>query len=186
MSDKKMTLYDVGMEGAIIADILTENEGELTPELERRIETLIRSGSDKLESAAMVVRQLEANEEICKKEAARLAERAKSFKNNAERLKKIMVVAVDLAFGGKVKTPRFSIWTQKSLDSVTFSLAEEFTVEMVREDYPDLVRTELSLDLSAIRRHYEQQQSLPEEQRVALPDAIHVEEKTGSRYLRIK
>ena len=175
----KLTLYDISLEGMLIADILTENEGELTPELESRLDTLMREAPDRIEAAAMVLRQFEANAAICKQEIERLNERKASFENQVDKLKERIRLAVDAAFNGKVKTPRFTIWTQKAADSVAFDLAEEFTLEMLQQDHPALVKTELKLDKAAIKAIYERQPD-------TLPEAIFVDEKEGSRYLRVK
>jgi hypothetical protein len=175
----KLTLYDISLEGMLIADILTENEGELTPELEARLDDLMRAAPDRIEAAAMVLRQFETNAAICKHEIERLNERKASFENQADKLKERIRLAVDAAFNGKVKTPRFTIWTQKAADSVAFDLAEEFTLEMLQQDHPALVKTELKLDKAAIKAIYERQPDI-------LPEAIFVDEKEGSRYLRVK
>lgn len=119
-----MNLYDISLEGLQIADLLIENEGELTPELEARLDELMIAGPERIEAAAMVVRHLEADMLACSQEAQRLAERAASFSRNVASLKRRMTFAVDAAFSGKVKTARFSIWTQKSADTVAFDLAE--------------------------------------------------------------
>ena len=112
--NSRLSLYDIGAEGLVIELILAENEGELTPELETRLDEVMRQGPERIEGAAMILRQLEASAEACKKEAQRLGERAKSFDKQADSLKNRMVFAVDAAFNGKVKTQRFTIWTQKS------------------------------------------------------------------------
>jgi hypothetical protein len=173
-----LSLYDISVEGLQIADLLTENEGELTPEIEARIDALMQAGPDKMEACAMVLRTIEANTLACKNEAARLAERAQGFENNAKHLKERMTFALDAAFSGKLKTSRFTLWTQKSADTVAFDLREEFTLEMLRQDCPELVKVNLELDKSACKRMREEGSTLPE--------AIFVEENEGKRYLRIK
>lgn len=173
-----MTLYDMTLEGLQIADILTENEGELTPELEARLDVLMQAGPDRLEAAAMVVRNLEADAMACKAEAQRLAERAQGFENNAKRLKERMTIALDAAFNGKIKTARFTLWTQKAADSVAFDLREEFTLDMLEEDLPEAVRTKKELNKVALRQMFDAGQQLPE--------AVFVEETPGKRYTRIK
>ena len=37
----KMSLYDVALEGSLLEEFLTANEGELTPELEERFDRLL-------------------------------------------------------------------------------------------------------------------------------------------------
>lgn len=174
----KLTLYDISLEGMVIADIFTENEGELTPELEARLDSLMQAGPDRVEAAAMVVRHMEADADVCKAEAQRLMERAKGFENNAQRLKERITVAVDAAFSGKVKTSRFTVWTQKAADSVAFDLRKEFTLDMLEQDIPAVVRTKKELDKRALRDMYDA--GLP------IPEAVFVEETQGKRYLRIK
>jgi hypothetical protein len=203
---RKLTLYDVGMEGIIIADILTESEGELTPELEARLDELMRKGPDKIEAAARVLRQIESDAAACDAEAARLKGRKEMFERQAQNLKARMVFAVDAAFSGKVKTALFTIWTQKARDTVAVSLAEGFTVDIVRADHPELVKTEYQLDKAAALRIWEEHAEQIKLAREALadpeapeaakrhatellkliPECLYIEEKIGNRYLRVK
>lgn len=175
----KMTLYDVAQEGMVISDILSENDGELTPELEQRIDQLLLLGADKIESAAMVLKQIEADSNACKTEATRLSERSKGFKAQADRLRERIRIAVDAAFDGKVKTPRFTIYTQQNPNTVAFDLAEEFTLEMLSEDHPEFISTELSLNKAALKAAYERDPS-------TLPESIFVDARDGKRSLRIR
>lgn len=178
IASSKPTLYDISLEGLQIADLLTENEGELTPEIEQRIDALMQAGPGRVEAAAMVVRNLEADADACKAEAQRLIERAQSFENNAKRLKDRMTIALDCAFNGKVKTARFTLWTQKAADTVAFDLHEGFTVDMLEEDLPAAVRIKKELDKRALREMYEAG--------LQLPESVFVEETIGKRYVRIK
>jgi hypothetical protein len=176
--EKKMTLYDVAIEGMQLEDALIAAEGELTPELEERLDRLMQEGPDRVEAAAMVVRNLEAFEEQCKAEARRLSERAKAFENNIERVKDRILAAVDGAFSGKVKTAKFTIWSQKAADRVAYDLREEFSLEMLKEEYPELVRTKLELDKKACADLYDGGMELPE--------SIFRDETIGKRFIRIK
>jgi hypothetical protein len=174
----KPTLYDLSVEGLQIQQILEENEGELTTELEQRLDALMIEGPERIEAAAMVVRALEAQQQACIDEMQRLGQRGIGFGNNAKRLKERIRIALDCAFGGKVKTARFTIWNQTSAATVAFDLAEEFTPEMLAEDYPALVRTKVELNKTALKEAFERGESLPE--------AVHIEEIPGTRYVRIK
>lgn len=178
MASGKLSLYEVAEEGLLIEQALIENEGEISPELEERLNRLMMEGPSKIEAAAMVVRNLEAWEQQCKDEAQRLRERAQSFANNAERLKHLMTAALDNGFNGKVKTAKFTIYTQKAPDTVAFDLREEFTLEMLQQDHPELVRTKLELDKPACKAMRERGDTLPE--------ALFVEENIGRRYTRIR
>ena len=159
----KSTLYDVAQEGADIQALLMENDGELTPELEERLDSLLKQGKDKLIAAVKVVRNIEANADNCLKEAAtqseeveRLKTRSASFTADAKRLKERILIAVDFAFGGKVKTDLFTIYGQNSPDTVAIELAPTFTLEQLKEAKPELVRTKLELEKKAIVEQHKQ------------------------------
>jgi len=46
------SLYEIAVEGDAVERLLLESEGELTPELEDRLDHLLRCGKDKLDNAA--------------------------------------------------------------------------------------------------------------------------------------
>lgn len=173
----KMTLYDISMEGMELESILTENDGELTPELEARMDALLLEGPQRIEAAAMVVRTLESSADAAKAEAKRLGERAKSFEANADSLKHRISIALDTAFGGKVKTPLFTIWNQTSPDTVSFELEGGGFEELILTN-PEMVRVSYALDKKAIGEAYKNNASLP--------DAIIPIPSHGTRYVRIK
>jgi len=134
------TLYDLTAEGLEIFDMLSDNLGELSPELEQRLDMLMLEGPERLEAAAMVVRTMEQNAAACENESDRLHQRAKAFEAQSDRLKKRMTLCLDSAFGGKVKTPLFTVWTQKSADRTVAELIPGITAEMLHQERPDLVR----------------------------------------------
>lgn len=173
------TLYDLSKEGLEIFDALTDSLGELTPEFEERLDKLMLEGPQKIEAAAMAVRTLEQNAKACEEEAERLRQRAKSFDVQAGRLKQRMVAVLDTAFGGKVKTPLFSVWTQKNADRILADLIPGVTAEMLYAEAPALVRVKYELDrLECVRRFEGGDRSMP--------PLLVFEEKKGERSLRIK
>lgn len=174
MNAPTMSLYDIGMEALQIEDLLTESEGELTPELENRWNQLLTAGKDKIESAAKVVRSLEANAQACKDEAKRLAERAAGISANADRLKERIKIAVDLAFSGKVKTPLFSVWCQTSANTLQFDLTPDTDIAEFAAKYPQFTRVNIELNKLQLKDADE------------LPECIAVTEREGTRFLRIK
>lgn len=169
------SLYELSLEGQQIHDLLVLNEGELDAETEARIDRLMQEGPDKVEAAAMVVLSLQGSALVCQQEVLRLQARAQSFDRNAARLKERMAIALDCAFDGKVKTSRFSMWTQKAPDSVAFDLLEKCTVE----DLPDqFVRVKKELNKVALKEAFERGE--------ALPEGVFVDQHEGKRYTRIK
>jgi hypothetical protein len=139
-------LYEIPLAWSSVELALEEAAGELTPDLEARIKALLEGGSDKLEAAMKVCRSLEAQAEVAKTEAQRLQGRAKSFDNQVERLRSLMLPALQ-ALGGKVKTPLFSFFTT-TRTNVLFSMkpgAEIFELppRFYRAADPELNKAEL-------------------------------------------
>jgi hypothetical protein len=172
------SLYDLTQAGLEIFDMLSDNLGELTPELEMRLDALMLEGPDRVEAAAMVVRSLEANAAACEFEANRLRDRAKEFEAQADRLKRRMTTCLDAAFHGKVKTPLFTVYTQKNADRIVADLVPGITAEMLHQERPDLVRVKMELD--RVKAVAELKAGKP------LPELILFEEKEGERSVRIK
>lgn len=175
-----LSLYDLSQEGIEISEMLTEAMGELTPEIEKRIDAVLLNGPERIEAAAMVVKQLEAGAKACEDEADRLRERAKSFSDNASSLKKRMCFALDAAFHGKVKTPLFSIWNQTSADTTTADLAPGYTPEMLHQERPDLVRVKYEFDRQKAVAMYKAGDT------EGMPDTLFFSENPGVRYVRIR
>lgn len=174
----KLSLYELSVEGAMIRDALLEAEGEITPEIEQRIDALMQAAPERVEAAAMVVRTLEASESACAAEADRFARRAKSLADNAARLKERMAWVVDAAFNGKVRTDKFTVWTQAAPDHVAFDVAEGHSIDEVESADSSLVRIKKELDKIALKEKFKSEQPLP--------TAVAFSVTPGKRYVRIK
>lgn len=147
-----MNLFDIPVEWAAIELALEEAAGELTPELEQRIQALLEGGADKLDAAMSVCRSLEHQAEAAKAEAQRLQDRARSFDNQVDRLRALMLPAL-VALGGKVKTARFSFFTQ-TRTSYAIDLKPGFEIWEVpprfyRTKEPELNKLEITKALKA-------------------------------------
>lgn len=174
-----MKLYDIPIVANEIETQLAENYGELTPETEQSIADFLRESKDKIESAAMVVKSLEADAEICQQEAERLITRAQGLFKGADRLKGLILFAVDEGFGGKIKTAKFTIWGQTSAVTTSFDLRAAADIYTLASSAPQFIRTkDPELDKQALRDAYKAD--------LQLPDCVTVIESPGTRYLRIR
>lgn len=173
-----MKLYDLPMQFSELEQALVESEGELTPELEKRFDDFLRGGKEKIEAGAMVLRHLEAEAEACLKEAKRLKDRQASFENNVIRLKSMMLIAVDAAFAGKVKTSLFTVWGQTSAPGIGIELQAGTDLAELHARTPELIKTKYELDKEAVK-----QAALDGK---ALPGEISVFDVPGTRFLRIR
>ena len=96
-------IYQIKQELLAIFDELEENGGELTPELEESLNITREEFKDKIKSYSNAVKMLENDIIDIKLEKARLNDLQKSKEKTIERLKKIMIDAVEL-FGNTTKS----------------------------------------------------------------------------------
>lgn len=178
-----MNLYELPAEFAGIEQsldtLLAANVGEITPEvesLEAQLKTLLMGGAAKLEGAAMVVKNLLAQSEACKAEAARLSSRAASFVNQAASLKALMGYALEAVYNGKVKTARFTIFNKANPTSYEVTVAPDVDLLKVAEAHPGLVKVEASVRSKELAELFKAGKALPAGLAVAeRPKATHVE-----------
>lgn len=172
-------LYEIPLEAMDIEQQLVENIGELTPELEQRIAEFLKAGKEKIEAAAVVVKSIESDADVCEAEAKRLSERAAGLRKSADHLKGLVLFAVDSAFDGKLKTAKYTIWGQTSAASVSFELAPEADVYLLATQEPWCVRMrDPELNKVALKEAHAAGKTLP--------DSVIAAERTGTRFLRIK
>lgn len=172
------TLYSLALDGAEIEMLLLDSVGEITPDIQVKMDALLESGPPMMEAAAAVVRQLQLSAQVAEDESDRLRTRAKDFEAQAAKLKERMTVALDKSFGGKIKTPKWSMYTKKNADKLVADLIPGITPEMLYAERPDLVRVKMDLDRVKCVADYKA--GLP------LPELILFEDKEGSRCVIIR
>lgn len=96
-------IYNIQQYLFSIFDELEENGGELTPELEEQLNITQEQFKSKIKDYSNVIKMLENDIAAIKEEKARLNDLQKSKEKNMERLKKIMVEAIE-NFGDTTKS----------------------------------------------------------------------------------
>ena len=96
-------IYNIQQSLFSIFDELEENGGELTPELEEQLNITQEQFKSKIKDYSNIIKMLETDITAIKEEKARLSDLQKSKEKNIERLKKIMVEAIE-NFGDTTKT----------------------------------------------------------------------------------
>lgn len=97
------SIYNIQQELLDIFNQIEENEGEITPELEEQLRISKDEFKDKIQSYTNVIHQLEYDLGAIKDEKARLDTIKKSKEKTIERLKQIMVEAIQ-RFGNTSKS----------------------------------------------------------------------------------
>ena len=95
-------IYNIQQSLFSIFDELEENGGEFTPELEEQLNITQEQFKSKIKDYSNVIKMLETDITAIKEEKARLSDLQKSKEKNIERLKKIMVEAIE-NFGDTTK-----------------------------------------------------------------------------------
>lgn len=110
----KLRLWEIATELDEIGEALVECGGELTPELEERLDLMSGAFEDKCEKIALFVKECEANAAAAAVEEARLAAIAKSFDTKARGLKGYLLHYMQRTGRSSLKTPRVRVWEQKN------------------------------------------------------------------------
>lgn len=158
--NKRISLYDLSKEGMLIEDALLESSGELTPELEERFDKMLAQGPAAVEAASAIVRELTVSAAAAKEEKDRQASRQKSFEENAKKLKSRIRFALDAVFNGKLKTPRFTLFTSKGRTSTSVAyLGLPENLSALQLEFPDLVASETvySVNKDAVLKIWEEE-----------------------------
>ena len=143
-----LSLYDIEEQLLGVFQAIEDQEGEITPEQEQYLAVTEKNFRDKLDGYAKAVKTFESFIDNCKEEEKRIHARRKVYENRIERLKKIMLEAVEM-FGtdGKfIETGTFRISSRRSKSVVVnedrvnaFKLAfAEFIIEMQQNGMLDI------------------------------------------------
>lgn len=97
------SIFNIQQDLYSIFDSIEENEGEITPELEKALTIKREEFSIKIQGYVAFIKQLELDNKGIKEEIARLKDLQKSKEKTIDNLKKIMAIAID-AFGDTNKS----------------------------------------------------------------------------------
>ncbi len=147
-----LKLYEIAPLWQQIQDALVESGGELTPEVESLLARLEDEGAAKIDAAMCVDRHYKASSEFLAGEISRLQARKAAVDGAQVGLRNYVLPAV-IALGGKVKTPRFTVYTTKRR-SFAIELAPghdvwELDARFYRTREPELNKTEIKKAIEA-------------------------------------
>lgn len=106
------SLYDISQDFLNIFNEIEENDGELTPELEKQLKITRENYNTKGEVYCKIIKQYENYINEIKEEKARLDKRKKVLENRIKRLKDRLLDAINQF--GPIETSLFKIGTRKS------------------------------------------------------------------------
>lgn len=143
-----MTLYE--LTGNWQAVFLMAEDADADMEaIKDTLDAIEEEIEDKADSIAKIIEQLKSDAAICDKEAIRLNERKKAYKNRAANLKKYLEEAMTAMGKPKFKTPLYSFGIQKNAPSVEIE-DEEKLIDWLSINKPDWVRVKSEADKKEI------------------------------------
>lgn len=140
-----MTLYEMTEQARTLYDLL--ESGEIDEQT--YTDTLEAIGADeKVDSYCQIIRQLNADAEMCKAEIDRLTEKKRSAIANADRMKAVLLDFLRTVEGGKVKTALFGASIRKTQSA---NITDENAIPTAyRIPQPDKIsKTDILRDLKA-------------------------------------
>lgn len=158
MTVATLKLWEVGDELTEIAGLIMEAGGELSEELEERLAAMEGAFEEKVERIALKIREMEANAEAAKAEAARLARIQKTFANTAKRMTEWLHYEMGRANVKRVGTHRVKVWVQNNgRPSIRWTRAVEDAPAAYRKTV-----TTVSVDTQAAYEAWKEDEELPE------------------------
>lgn len=137
-----MNLFQISAELNEIYDIIEENDGEITPEIEERLNIAEGNFKGKIDDYVSLIRILEGQVDQCAEEAKRIAKVKKSKENLKTRLSNFVIKAIE-QFGDTSKSGTkyvdFGTYKVSARKSVVCEIDEE-AMNCLAEEYKDAVR----------------------------------------------
>lgn len=149
-----MKLYEINAEFAEIDRLLDETDGEMTGEIESRLDQLGFAFDRKVEAICCVIQNLKGEAEAARNESRRLAALAAKRERRAESLKEYLRYHLEFSGRDKVDTGRFAVSLRKS--PVTINWVGE------GEPPPEYQRVTVALDKSKAIEAYKTGKLLPD------------------------
>ena len=136
-------IFELGKHLQSIFEVIEENDGELTPELEEELDITSQNFKDKIEAYCQVLTIYNSDVECCKNEKSRVNSIQNVKKNTIERIKQKLLEAVE-AFGeiGKsgnkvIETPTRKLYTKGSTsieeNELRKNMLTQYVVNFIRE-----------------------------------------------------
>lgn len=149
-------LYELSKELATINDELITADGEITPELEQRLDAVNLALSEKAAGLRKWLAIIDGDDGALDAEIKRLQRIKKTNGNLQERLKAYIKLNMELADKKKIETPIGTFSIAKSPPSL-----EIITPEMVPNDFKDEIPAHLEINKQRIKEAIEQGYEVP-------------------------
>lgn len=161
-----MNLYELTAEQARIEDLLEENGGEITPEIEEALTLTAEALPKKVDGYGVLIRQFAAAEAACDAEIKRLQGLKKTAQNAQKGMKDRILYAMQTFGFDKLagETTKFSTRSSKSVDVNEDVLLMNYREKIARfvSTLPDWISLEVKVSKQVIKDAYKATGITPE------------------------
>lgn len=161
-----MNLYELTAEQARIEDLLEENGGEITPEIEEALTLTAEALPKKVDGYGVLIRQFAAAEAACDAEIKRLQGLKKTAQNAQKGMKDRILYAMQTFGFDKLagETTKFSTRSSKAVDVNEDVLLMNYREKIARfvSTLPDWISLEVKVSKQVIKDAYKTTGITPE------------------------
>ena len=161
-----MNLYELTAEQARIEDLLEENGGEITPEIEEALTLTAEALPKKVDGYGVLIRQFAAAEAACDAEIKRLQGLKKTAQNAQKGMKDRILYAMQTFGFDKLagETTKFSTRASKAVDVNEDVLLMNYREKIARfvSTLPDWISLEVKVSKQVIKDTYKATGITPE------------------------
>lgn len=153
-----LTIYQLGEQERALIDLLYENGGELTPEIEQALNDTQEGLVKKVDGYNKIIRELDYYSEACKAEAKRITENAKRAENAKNRLKSHILEAMRMFEWDKLEGDTVKVTRTKreaievDMDEVNANL--DLDLKIAKMQLPDYVKVSATVDKTRVKQLY--------------------------------
>lgn len=150
-----MNIYELSTEFEAIKQQLEENGGELTPELEQAFTMTSEQLHAKMDSVCKLIANLKGDEDAIAGEIDRLTQRKRTAHNSIERLRGLLLMAMDAVGESKIKGEIFAcrVNESKKLEVDTLTALQPYREQLddLQHSLPDWVTIKVDVSKTALK-----------------------------------
>ena len=160
-----MTLFELSANDRLVSQLLEENGGELTPEIESLLEETKELFPKKIDGYGVMLRKFKALEEACDSEIKRIQGIKKTAQNSQKNMRKHIQDTMDLFGYKKLVGNMTMMWisTSNSLEVDEDALLSQYTakIEALNKALPPYLSVEVKVSKTALKNEFKGADVLP-------------------------
>lgn len=155
--EKKVTLYSIATEMQVLAQEIIEHEGEITPEIEAKLDQLKEAVSGKTDSVAFVIQEAQDRIAITKERIKKETEWLKRAENNLKSFMGYVQGCMEQMGHSEIKGESSRLYIKKGMEVVE---VDESKIEEIPNNFVK-IKTTVTPDKRLLKEALKLGQSIP-------------------------